>query len=104
MDSLREAVRREVEGYAVDMLNGTSYMTANADQTVFAVISVGQVRECRFAFADLIVRLDHDRVVIEHDANSKPLVAALLAAGIPRGKIILAYAGEPVDSLAAATG
>ena len=36
-------------------------------------------------------------IVIERDVNDKPLVDALLQAGIPRKQIVLAYAGEPVN-------
>jgi hypothetical protein len=44
----------------------------------------------------LLVRLVHDHIVIERDINSKPLVDALMQAGIPRERIVLAYAGEPI--------
>ncbi|MDX2140626.1 MAG: element excision factor XisI family protein [Chloroflexota bacterium] len=40
------------------------------------------------------MQTDHDSVVIERDMNDKPLVDALVQAGVPREKIILAYAGE----------
>jgi hypothetical protein len=40
------------------------------------------------------------QIVIEMDDSNKPLVDALLQAGIPRSKIILAYAGEPVPESA----
>jgi hypothetical protein len=41
-----------------------------------------------------------NRIVIDHDANSDPLVEALLEAGIPRDQIVLAYAGEPAPEAA----
>jgi hypothetical protein len=44
-----------------------------------------------------IVRVDEDRVIIEEDLTDRPLVDALVAAGVPREKIVLAYAGESVS-------
>jgi hypothetical protein len=87
-------------GYAGRDLNGESLLTHNDDQTVLSVISMGTERGQHFAVASLVARLRDDRVIIEQDINDKPLVDALVAAGVPRSRIVLAYAGEP-DSHAA---
>lgn len=51
----------------------------------------------RFVNTGLLVHIvDNHLIVIEEDINNKPLVDALVQAGIPREKIILAYAGETV--------
>jgi hypothetical protein len=96
MDSLTEIIQQVMLGYAGEALNGYSYLTSSADQDVFTVVSVGKVRDERVVNTGLLVRLVHDRIIIERDINSKPLVDALMQAGIPREQIILAYAGESV--------
>ena len=57
-------------------------------------------RASNTSFVSLLVRILPGVVVIERDQNDKPLVDALVQAGIPREKIILAYAGEPVPEAA----
>ncbi len=44
--------------------------------------------------ADPVVRVVGDRGIVERDINDKPLVDALVATGVPRGQIVLAYTGE----------
>jgi hypothetical protein len=44
----------------------------------------------------VMLRVVGDTVVVEEDASNKPVLDRLEANGIPRDKIILAYAGEPV--------
>lgn len=96
MDSLTETVRQVMLGYSGEALNGYSYLTSSADEDVFTVISVGKVHGERIVNTALVVRLVHNQIIIERDINSKPLVDALVQAGISREQIILAYAGEPV--------
>jgi XisI protein len=100
MDTLSETLQRLLAGYAGDMLNGYSYLTTNADRTVFAIIGLGYIGDRHFVDTSLIARLARNTVVIEHDVNNKPLIEALLAVGIPRNQIILAYAGESTDAAA----
>ena len=45
---------------------------------------------------NLVLRIAEGYVIIERDQNDKLVVDALVQAGIPRDKVILAYAGEPV--------
>ncbi len=70
---------------------------------MFTIVSVGEVRDRRIVDMGLVVRLINDKIVIERDVNDKPLVDALVQAGIPRQQIILAYAGEPLEASASAT-
>lgn len=100
MDTLKDALRRVMEGYAGRALNGYSYLTSSDDRQVFAIVSVGQVRDRHIVDTGLVARLAGDRVVIERDVNDKPLVDALIEAGIPRGQIVLAYAGESTEEAA----
>lgn len=48
----------------------------------------------------VVVRIVHSIVVVERDQTDRPVVDALLDAGIPRANIILAYLGEPVPQSA----
>jgi hypothetical protein len=100
MNTLKETLHRVLAGYAGEMLNGYSYLTTSADGTMFAVIGLCYKGDERFVDTSLIVRLERNTIVIERDVNNKPLVDALLAAGVPRSQIILAYAGEPVHAAA----
>jgi hypothetical protein len=43
-----------------------------------------------------MVRIVDDLIIVERDQNDKILKDALIQAGVPREKIILAYSGEPV--------
>ena len=61
---------------------------------VFAIVSVAQVKNKRVVNAGLVVRLDNDQIIIESDINDKPLVDALVQAGIPRNQITLVYDNE----------
>jgi hypothetical protein len=96
VDTLKEILRREMQAYAVVGLNGYSNLTTNTEGSLLTIISTAIVNGQRLSMASLIARLEQDAVIIEHDVNSKPLVDALLQAGVPRERIILAYAGEPV--------
>lgn len=100
MDQL-EKIREIIVGYVKPAHNGgTCYLTENPDHRDFVVIDIYKFQGKRHADASLIVRIEPDYLIIERDMNNKPLVDALVQAGIPRDKIILAYAGEPVPETA----
>ncbi|MGH2411339.1 MAG: element excision factor XisI family protein [Chloroflexota bacterium] len=94
MDTLSDTLAAVMAGYAGRDLNGESFLTRNEDRTVLTILSVGNLRGQHFAVTSLAVRLVDEHIVIEHDLNDRPLVDALVAAGVPRGEIVLAYAGE----------
>ena len=96
MDSLKDMVRDVVSGYAVKGLNGYSVLTMDADQSLFTVVSTAIVKGKRMTTTSLIARVANNQVFIDHDINNKPLVDALVQAGIPRKQITLTYADEPV--------
>jgi hypothetical protein len=96
MDTLKKLVRHVVEGYAGNAYNGQLHLTVSPAEDVFSVIGVGVVNGQRFVTIGLVARIVGDQVIIEQDLNDKPLVDALIQAGVPREKIILAYAGEAV--------
>ena len=98
--TLTQILVKEISAYAVEMLNGQSYLTTSADNRVFAVISVDDNHNEYSGNAGLIARIDGDKVIIEHDMYNKPLVDALVQAGVPRDQIVLAYTGEAVSETA----
>jgi hypothetical protein len=99
MDHVIQILKNVLNGYAGRALNGYSYLTSSADQQLFAVVSVGEVAGQHIVDTGLIVRVLNDRLIVERDLNDKPLVDALLEAGVPRKQIVLAYAGEQVEEV-----
>lgn len=97
MDTLTSVVRNAIVGYARKGLNSQSHLTRNDDNSVFSVVTV---TEQNVSFVSLLVRIFGDLVIVEQDRNDKPLVDALVQAGIPRDTIILAYRGEVVPAAA----
>ena len=95
MDRLIDTLRKVLEGYTGEALNGYSYLTESKDGNAFTIVSIGYLPDKRVVDAGLIVRLLENRIIIERDLNDKPLVDALLQANVPRRQIVLAYAGEP---------
>jgi hypothetical protein len=85
-----------VNGYVGQGANGYSYLIENSEQTAWTVVFVLNLDGKRVVRSGLIVRLWNDLILIEQDTNEPPLVEALVQSGVPRSKIILAYAGEPV--------
>lgn len=92
-----DLIYKTVAEYAKPALTGeTSYIAQSADGQLLTVVDVMTSVDNHHASIGLAVRFFEGLVIIEHDMNNKPLVDALLQAGIPRKQIILAYAGEPV--------
>ena len=96
MDTMKTTLINVLNGYVSKGLNGYTELTRNLDEDLFTLIATGQNQEKRFSFTALIVKIIADTIIIEIDKNSKPLVDALVQAGIPREQIILAYLGEKV--------
>ena len=96
MDSMKEIVNQVVAGYAGRGLNGVSYLTRSDDRSVFTVTDFARVRGEHISGISLVVRIVDDLIIVERDQNDKIVKDALVQAGIPREKIILAYAGEAI--------
>jgi len=96
MDRVEASVYDVMAEYSGEALNGVLYLLQNADKTILSVIGQSVQRGERHTSVNLLVRAADDFIVIEHDANNKPLYEALMQAGIPRERIILAYAGETI--------
>ena len=94
MDTLIDTLTAVMRGYAGRDLNGESFLMHSDEGNILTVISTGDLRGAHFAVASLVACVVDRRIVIELDINDKPLVDALVAAGVPREQILLAYAGE----------
>jgi hypothetical protein len=96
MDTTRMILIRELAKYSGKAINGYSYLDSNSEQTHFVITSIGNIRNRRVVNTAIIVQLVNDTIIIDRDIFDKPLADALIQAGVPRNKIILAYAGELV--------
>lgn len=99
MATIKDILLEQLDTYVTTSATGLTELTTNTDMNLFTLIAIGDNNGNHFTFTALIVRLLPDTIIIEEDRNSKPLYEALLQAGIPREKIILAYAGEKVPNL-----
>lgn len=96
MDSLDKIVRDTVFSYVGGGFNLKLFPLYNDELKIYAVNVVDSPVRKQAAGVVLIARVVDDQVVIEEDTTDRPLFQALMQRGIPRDKIILAYAGEPV--------
>jgi XisI protein len=94
MDSLAEKVKQAVFSYASPGLNIGTYALANGDQGIYAVNVVDWPERYRPAGVVVLALIEGNQVIIEEDATDRPLVEALMNAGIPRARIVLRYAEE----------
>jgi hypothetical protein len=98
MDSLEHIVKRVVHGYAVTGANLRTVAFSNDEQHFYAVNIIDTPVRKRPAGVMVMARVEGDKVIIEEDLTDRPLVDALVRAGIPREQIVLAYAGDPIPA------
>ena len=98
MDTLNAILREEVEKYAGSGRGGNILLFPVLDdqRQIYAVNSVYFPDRKEAATVVVMARLIGETIVIEEDSTDRPLVDALRQRGVPRDKIILAYAGEPI--------
>ncbi len=98
MGGLKEIVREEVAKYAGSGrgANIILFPLLDDERQLYAVNAVDYPTREEVALVIVLARIVEDKVVIEEDTTDKKLVDALLQRGIPREKIVLAYAGEPI--------
>ncbi|GIK64899.1 MAG: hypothetical protein BroJett018_26930 [Chloroflexota bacterium] len=96
MDRLAEIVKQEVFWYAGEGLGVELVPLANDKKQVYAIAVVDAPTHKQPPEFMIMARVKGDRVIVEADTTDRPLVDALVAAGISRDKIVLAYAGEPI--------
>lgn len=94
MDTLKTIVRDAVFWYAGGGINIRMYPLFNDDLGVYAVTMVDFPERKHAAQVVVQARLEGEIVIIEEDTTDRPLVDRLVAAGIPRERIVLAYLGE----------
>ncbi|MDZ4763750.1 MAG: element excision factor XisI family protein [Chloroflexota bacterium] len=102
MDQLSQIVREEVAWYASDGsgLNLRLFRTFDDEHHIYAVAAFPHPTRKRKSALVVYARIVDDVVVIEEDATDKPLIDKLMARGIPRNKIVLAYIDEPIPDKA----
>jgi hypothetical protein len=96
VEVLRQYLVQEMKLNATGGLNAECVLTGSQDKTMFVIVDIAIIQGKRYVDSGLIAQIVKDFIVIECDQNDKPLVDALLQAGVPRSQIILAYTGEPV--------
>jgi hypothetical protein len=93
VNDLADVVRHEVADYIAPSPNSTMYFVENAEHEAFLAISVPHEYKNK-ARVVLMARVANGQLIIETDITDRPLYEELLRAGIPRERIVLAYAGE----------
>jgi hypothetical protein len=100
MDNLDERVRDAVFWYAAGGFDSAAFRLSDEKSHVYAV-SVVDVPVHRYpAIIAVMARIVDDYVVIEADNTDRPLIDRLMAAGVPRERIVRAYAGEAIPQRA----
>jgi len=89
---------RVIEDYATRSLNSKLYYIHDDTRKIDSVLVVPLKRDIE-PHIMVMTRIEGDQVIIEADTTDRPLDEALVAAGIPRAQIVLAYSGE-IASLA----
>ncbi|MBI1279187.1 MAG: hypothetical protein GC179_13760 [Anaerolineaceae bacterium] len=99
IDQLTEIVRREVKAYDGPAFKAKTYYFEDFKDQAFAVVIVPDYKYPTASKAGVTVmaHIVGDKVVIDQDITDRPLYEELIAAGIPRKQIILAYAGETLS-------
>lgn len=94
-------VQKIVEDYADGIwFKASAYAVCDNARHIYAAIVVPDYPRKFQAGLVVMARIIDDKVIIDHDTTDQPLYQELMRNGIPREKIVLAYAGEhaPVSS------
>ncbi|MFN8421013.1 MAG: element excision factor XisI family protein [Anaerolineae bacterium] len=93
---LEAILRHEVSEYVWDEADSKAYFMQDAAHRVYSVLLVPH-ENTQDSVTIIVARLTNDdRIVIDTDLTDKPLYDALIQAGVPRERIVRAYAGERV--------
>lgn len=93
LESLASLVKREVSEYAGPSPDTRAYAMEDVSALSYAVLVV-PVEDTQKTTVMIMARIEGDTVIIETDKTDRPLLDALVQAGIPRDHIVLAYQGE----------
>ena len=97
MDNLSKTLEETMRGYAGRGANGHSYFMKDDVEQIMSVVARFVFKGENIVDTSLLARIVGNRIIIEDDKTNKPLVDALLQAGVPRKQIVLVYAGESVE-------
>jgi XisI protein len=89
--TLKQILVEEMQKYAGEGLNATSYLTENETENLYTIVDIANVRGKRIIGTVLVARLYNEKIIIELDHNNKQLVDALIARGVPQEQLVLAY-------------
>ena len=100
IDHLTDIVQREVMAYHGPAFKAKTYYFEDFANQAFTVIIVPDYQYPRKSKTTVTVmaHIVGNSVVIDEDITDRPLYEELIAAGIPREQIILAYAGETLPT------
>jgi hypothetical protein len=95
--TVAEIVRREVAAYNTPAWKSKSYFLEDGQNQVYGVVDVPESDHPNAPQPIFIVlaRVVDDTIIIHQDITDRPLYEELVHAGIPREKIVLAYAQPP---------
>jgi hypothetical protein len=96
MAPLNQIIQETLKYYAGEAVNGHIYLTISPDEATYILTAIGSLQGRRFVNTVILLRIEHELIIIERDQTDKSVVDALVQAGIPRQQIVLAYAGESV--------
>jgi hypothetical protein len=96
MDTLLKNVKETVRGYVGSGrgFNVQLYPLLDDENQHYGIAAVGYPERKRPMSVMVMARVVDGQVIIEEDRTDRPLVDELIAAGIPRERIVLAYIGE----------
>lgn len=95
VEKLAELVAEVVGSYATLSPNATLYHVHDPKLALDTVLVVPQKRQ-KAPYIVVVTRIEGEHVIIEADTTDRPVDEALMAVGIPRAQIILAYRGEHI--------
>lgn len=96
--AIKDILLSTLEPYSGEALNGYLYLMVNEDATVFTITSIAKIKDETIIETGIVARVEGGMIIIERDISNKPLVDALIQAGVSRENIVLAYAGEKVPT------
>lgn len=94
MENLKDVLEIEMTKYAGEGFNGHSYLTINESDCVYALVTIAEFKSKRIVDATMVAHLQGQKIIIEKDLTNKPLVDALIQAGVPEDQIELRYLDE----------
>jgi hypothetical protein len=100
MDNLSTILEEAMRGYAGKGANGYSYFMKDEVEQVMSVVAKFVFKGEHYVDTSILARIVADKIIIEDDKTNKPLVDALMQAGVPREQIVLVYAGEQAEETA----